>query len=168
MKMFYQMNGCRVLPLYGTLDLVTNDTMPICGREAMWTMMPILRMRSKNPEMDAMMTEAESRCPRDCWQEKIDMQMSFTILSDETFEKAWKIWPVPPNRTKFDAVFMELFYTTLAAEVIKTSFDDVDKQKLIVGHNIHTDECAGHPKHCWRNAGSVSGRKSLFPHRARL
>ena len=118
MKMFYKMNNCRVLPLYGTLDLVSNDTMPICGREAMWTMMPMLRMRSSNPDMDAMMAEAESRCPRDCWQEKIDMQMSFTILSDENFEKAWKIWPLPPNRTKFDAVFMELFYTTLAAEVI--------------------------------------------------
>ena len=26
--------------------------------------------------------------------------------------------PIPQNRTKFDAVFMELFYTTLAAEVI--------------------------------------------------
>ena len=118
MKMFYKMNNCRVLPLYGTLDLVSNDTMPICGREAMWTMMPMLRMRSSNPDMDAMMAEAESRCPRDCWQEKIDMQMSFTILSDENFEKAWKIWPLPQNRTKFDAVFMELFYTTLAAEVI--------------------------------------------------
>ena len=30
MKMFRKMNQCRVLPLYGTLDLVTNDTLPIC------------------------------------------------------------------------------------------------------------------------------------------
>ena len=60
MKMFYKMNNCRVLPLYGTLDLVSNDTMPICGRGAMWTMMPMLRMRSSNPDMDAMMAEAES------------------------------------------------------------------------------------------------------------
>ena len=83
----------------------------------MWSMMPMMRMRSQDPMMDAMMSEAEGRCPRDCWQEEMQLQMSFTILSDENFRKAWEIWQLPKNRTKFDAVFMELFFTTLTAEV---------------------------------------------------
>ena len=68
----------------------------------MWSMMPMMRMRSQDPMMDAMMSEAEGRCPRDCWQEEMQLQMSFTILSDENFRKAWEIWQLPKNRTKFD------------------------------------------------------------------
>ena len=30
MKKFSMMYNCSILPLYGTLDLVTNDTLPIC------------------------------------------------------------------------------------------------------------------------------------------
>ena len=30
LKMFRKEHKCRLLPLYGTLDLVTNDTLPIC------------------------------------------------------------------------------------------------------------------------------------------
>ena len=121
MKMFYKMNNCRVLPLYGTLDLVSNDSMPICGREAMWTMMPMLRMRSSNPDIDAMMTKAESVCPRDCWQEDIQLQSSFTIMTDENFKKAWDLWTfLPRNRTKLDALIMELFFESMTAEVMGT------------------------------------------------
>ena len=119
MKMLKMQNKCQILPLYGTLDLVTNDTMPVCRREAMWSMMPMMRMRSEDPVMDAMMQEAEARCPRDCWQEEIQLQTSFTIMSDENFEKAWALWAhLPRNRTKLDAVFMELFFESMIAEVI--------------------------------------------------
>ena len=88
MKMFRQKFQCRILPLYGSLDLVTNDTLPVCGREAMWSMMPMMRMSSKNK----MMREAEAMCPRDCWQEEIQAQMSFTVMSDENFENALTVW----------------------------------------------------------------------------
>ena len=117
MKMLKMQNMCRILPLFGTLDLVTNDTMPVCRREAMWSMMPMMRMRSKDPVMGATMKEAEAKCPRDCWQEEIHLQTSFTIMSDENFEKAWALWAhLPRNRTKLDAVFMELFYESMTAE----------------------------------------------------
>ena len=80
---------------------------------------PMMRMRSEDPVMDAMMQEAEARCPRDCWQEEIQLQTSFTIMSDENFEKAWALWShLPRNRTKLDAVFMELFFESMTAEVI--------------------------------------------------
>ena len=77
MMMFRQKFGCRILPLYGSLDLDSNDTLPVCGREAMWRMMPMMRMASR----DNMMREAEALCPRDCWQEEILTQMSFTVMS---------------------------------------------------------------------------------------
>lgn len=117
LEMFRRQQKCRVLPLYGTLDLVTNDTLPVCRREQMWGMMPMMRNRTEDPMMDAMMSKAEAECPRDCWQEEIQMQMSFTILSDENFRKAWEIWPVPKNRTKLDAVFMELFFESMTSDV---------------------------------------------------
>ena len=36
---------CQVLPLYGTLDLVpdTEEQLPVCRRESMWSMMPLMR-----------------------------------------------------------------------------------------------------------------------------
>ena len=118
MKMLKMQNMCRILPLFGTLDLVTNDTMPVCRREAMWSMMPMMRMRGEDPVIGATMKEAEAKCPRDCWQEEIHLQTSFTIMSDENFEKAWALWAhLPRNRTKLDAVFMELFYESMTAEV---------------------------------------------------
>lgn len=121
MKMLRMQNKCRILPLFGTLDLVTNDTMPVCRREAMWSMMPMMRMRSEDPAMDAMMKEAEAMCPRDCWQEEIQLQSSFTIMTDENFKKAWDLWTfLPRNRTKLDALIMELFFESMTAEVMGT------------------------------------------------
>ena len=46
--------------------------------------------------------------------------MSFTSVSEESHNRAWKLWPsLPQNRTKDDALFMELFYKTLEVEVTK-------------------------------------------------
>ena len=113
MKMFRQKFGCRILPLYGTLDLDTNNTLPVCGREAMWSMMPMMRMRSGQ-----MMREAEAMCPRDCWQEEILAQMSFTVMSEENFENALQVWQdFPAELTKEDVVSMEIFFESLTAQV---------------------------------------------------
>ena len=43
MRMLRMQNKCRILPLFGTLDLVTNTTEPVCRRRAMWAMMPMMR-----------------------------------------------------------------------------------------------------------------------------
>ena len=45
MRKFRAMHGCQVLPLYGTLDLVpdTEEQLPVCRRESMWSMMPLMR-----------------------------------------------------------------------------------------------------------------------------
>ena len=114
MKMFRHKFQCRILPLYGSLDLVTNDTMPVCGRAAMWSMMPMMRMSSE----DKMMREAETMCPRDCWQEEIQAQMSFTVMSDENFENALTVWKdFPSGLTKKDVISMEIFFESLTAQV---------------------------------------------------
>ena len=116
MKMFRQKFGCRILPLYGSLDLDSNDSLPVCGREAMWMMMPMMRMASR----DNMMREAEALCPRDCWQEEILTQMSFTVMSEEKFEDALKVWrDFPAELTKEDVVSMEIFFESLTAQVQK-------------------------------------------------
>ena len=118
MKMLKMQNMCRILPLFGTLDLVTNDTMPVCRREAMWSMMPMMRMRSEDPVMGATMKEAEAKCPRDCWQEEIQAQMSFTVMSDENFENALTVWKdFPSGLTKEDVISMEIFFESLTAQV---------------------------------------------------
>ena len=118
LKMFRKENKCRLLPLYGTLDLVTNDTLPICRREQMWMVMPMMRMRTKDPAMDKMIREAEAMCPRDCWQEEIQAQMSFTELTTQNFENALSVWKdFPSFLTIEDVVSMELFFESLTAQV---------------------------------------------------
>ena len=112
------MNKCRILPLYGTLDLIKNDTLPICRREKMQMMMPTMR---KMAEMKAMTGNTEDEddleCPTACNEEEIVTDISFSIMTDEEFEKAWNMWTIlPRNRTKFDAVFMELYFTSLTSQ----------------------------------------------------
>ena len=80
--------------------------------------MPVLRDFTKiGPSLLKEITEA---CPRSCKEEFIDTQMSFTSVSEESHNRAWKLWPsLPQNRTKDDALFMELFFKTLEVEVTK-------------------------------------------------
>ena len=50
-------------------------------------------------------------------------------MSEESHNRAWKLWQLPANRTKDDAVFMELFYKTLDVEV--TKFDPFTLMDLL-------------------------------------
>ena len=111
MQKFRAMHGCRLLPLYGTLDLETNTSLPVCRREEMWRVMPTIR------EMAAAETAQEAACPAACEEDEIETELSFTLLSEANFKAAWRLWPVPENRTKFDATFMELYFTSLTAQV---------------------------------------------------
>ena len=68
----------------------------------------------------SLMKQISEECPRSCHEEFIETQMSFTSVSEESHNRAWKLWPsLPQNRTKDDALFMELFYKTLEVEVTK-------------------------------------------------
>ena len=137
------MNKCRILPLYGILDLVDNETLPICRRERIMKMMPTMRMMAqmesfKNGEFEGieenemnnikeMMSDMEKmginndddeECPPACEEDIIDIDMSFTILTDENFDKGWNMWSqLPRNRTKYDALFMELYFSSLRTQV---------------------------------------------------
>ena len=65
-----------------------------------------------------MMRKAEAMCPRDCWQEEILAQMSFTVMSEENFENALQVWQdFPAELTKEDVVSMEIFFESLTAQV---------------------------------------------------
>ena len=75
-------------------------------------------MEKMMPIMRAMESDNMPVCPEACIEDDIEMDLSFTILSDETFEETWKLWPVPQNYTKFDAVFMDLYFTSLTSQVI--------------------------------------------------
>ena len=61
----------------------------------------------------------EALCPISCIEETIDTHLSFNLVSEESHNRAWKLWQLPANRTKDDAVFMELFYKTMDVEVTK-------------------------------------------------
>ena len=137
------MYKCRILPLYGTWDLVENETLPICRREMIMKMMPTMRMmaemesfkkgetesigEAETTKMMKMISDMEKmginndddeKCPLACEEDNIDIEMSFTILTDEIFEKAWNMWStLPRNRTKFDAVFIEIYFTSLTTQV---------------------------------------------------
>ena len=59
-------------------------------------------------------------CPRDCWQEEIQAQMSFTELTTQNFENALTVWKdFPSFLTIEDVVSMELFFESLTAQVYK-------------------------------------------------
>ena len=60
------------------------------------------------------MTEA---CPQACVSETVEADISFTLMSEETAARAFKMWGMPEDRTKDDVVFMELFFKTLETEV---------------------------------------------------
>ena len=111
LQKFRDMNGCRLLPLYGTLDLETNTSLPVCRREEMWRVMPTIR------EMAAAETAQEAACPAACEEDEIETELSFTLLSEANFQAAWRLWPVPQNRTKFDATFLELYFTSMTTQV---------------------------------------------------
>ena len=79
-------------------------------------------MRRSSSESDAEMSEQiRSSCPTACLEESIDTEMSFTITSEDSHQRAWKLWQLPEGRSKEDAVFMELFYKTLDVEVTRVS-----------------------------------------------
>ena len=107
MKKFSMMYNCSILPLYGTLDKVEGGHLPICRREIMQKMMPMMRSMSlETPE-----------CPVACLEEHVETHQSFTLLSDESFKMAWKLWEMPGNRTKEDCVWLELYYRSLTTQV---------------------------------------------------
>ena len=108
MKKFSMMYNCSILPLYGTLDLVEGGPLPVCGRKEMQWMMPMMRSISlHHPD-----------CPTACLAETVDTEHSFTLLSDDSFSMAWKLWNLPgENRTKEDCVWLELYYKSLTTKV---------------------------------------------------
>ena len=56
-------------------------------------------------------------CPQACVSESVEADISFTLMSEETAARAFKMWGMPEDRTKDDVVFMELFFKTLETEV---------------------------------------------------
>ena len=92
----------------------------------MQNMMPVIR---ETVAEAATTTEAEADCPLACVEEDIATDISFTLVSEESHNRAWKLWQLPANRTKEDAVFMELFYKSLDTEV--TRFDPVTVMDLL-------------------------------------
>ena len=49
--------------------------------------------------------------------ETVEADISFTLMSEETAARAFRMWGMPEDRTKDDVVFMELFFKTLETEV---------------------------------------------------
>ena len=56
-------------------------------------------------------------CPQACVRETVEADISFTLMSDESAARAFKMWGMTRERTKDDVVFMELFFKTLETEV---------------------------------------------------
>ena len=113
-KKFEGLMGCSMLAMFGTTDLV--NTLPMCNRTTMQMMMPILRSSTVNPDAE-WEAHLEEECPQQCLEEYIDTDMSFNLVSDQSHERAWKLWQLPEGRTKEDAVWMELFFKTLNTHV---------------------------------------------------
>ena len=84
----------------------------------MQQMMPMFRDSSNlDPKI---LQKMQDDCPLACVEEYIDADMSFTLVSEESHRRAWKLWSdLPANRTKEDALFMELYFKTLNVEVTK-------------------------------------------------
>ena len=56
-------------------------------------------------------------CPAACIEENIDTSISFTILSDEVFNRAAKAWKLSPDLTKEQTVRMDLYFKSQQTEV---------------------------------------------------
>ena len=80
--------------------------------------MPTMRSLSSNPDPE-LAEQLLEKCPAACIEEKIVTEKSFTTVTDESHDRAWKLWQLPQGRKKEDAVFVEFFYKTLEVEVTK-------------------------------------------------
>ena len=49
--------------------------------------------------------------------QEIDTEISFTLMSEQSAQRAWRLWGMPESSTKDDALFMELFFKTLDIKV---------------------------------------------------
>ena len=49
--------------------------------------------------------------------QEIDTEISFTLMSEQSAQRAWRLWGMPDSSTKDDALFMELFFKTLDIKV---------------------------------------------------
>ena len=49
--------------------------------------------------------------------QEIDTEISFTLMSEQSAQRAWCLWGMPESSTKDDALFMELFFKTLDVKV---------------------------------------------------
>ena len=67
--------------------------------------------------MDMMSMMTNISCPAACIEEYIETSISFTILSDEMFERSVKAWNLPNDFSKEDAVWMNLYFSSLQTEV---------------------------------------------------
>ena len=106
------------------------------------------------------MTEA---CPLACKKETIDTDISFTLMSEESARRAFRMWGMPANRTKDDVVFMELFFKTLDTEVCSYLVKNGVIFSHHSGYQIRTIYNNGSPKFYWRNSWSFPRRKHLLP-----
>ena len=56
----------------------------------------------------------------------VDVLMSkLENATEQEFQQAWRQWPVPQNRTKFDVTFMELYFTSMTAQVPDKAVNDI-------------------------------------------
>ena len=95
--------NCSVLVMFGIKDL--NSSNQMCNGSVTEKTMTYLS-RATNIS-----------CPKACIEESIDTRHSFTILSDEVFEKAAKAWGLPIGLDKENTVWLDIYYATLQKEV---------------------------------------------------
>ena len=104
MMKFEQQFKCNILSIFRTHDL--NMSFPMCNGQKIHKMTSFI---SKIGNVDT--------CPVACIEEKIEMMNSFTIQSDETFEKTRKAWNMPEYLDKEDSVVMDIYFTSLTSDV---------------------------------------------------
>ena len=103
LKMFEEKFNCSILAMFGTTDL--GNSVPMCNG-------------SNTQKTMGMMEEMSNlTCPAACIEENIETSISFTILSDEVFNRAAKAWMLSPDLSKEQTVWMDLYFTSLKTEV---------------------------------------------------
>ena len=103
MKAFEHNFNCSILSMFGTGDLDTSTS--ICNRSTNQKM------------MNAMSLMDNITCPSACIEEWIELSSSFTLLSNEIFENACSEWKGCNGLTKEEAVWMDLYFSSLQTQV---------------------------------------------------
>ena len=107
-NVFEEKFNCSVMTMLGTNDL--NPYYEMCNGTIMQGLMDFI----ENIEVE--------ECPPACIDETVELTQSFTLLSDDLFNRAIISWNLPTGLPKEEAVWIDIYYGSKQTMVYRAIF----------------------------------------------